>query len=140
MIEQKPKIQVLLADDEAHIRKLMGSVLTSMGCQVVAEAENGDAAVELYRQYKPQITMLDINMPKGDGTSALKRIKAEFPSALVIMVTSLSSMDVVSKCLALGAANYIRKDTPLAEMKTLIKETWAEYLQEIKGGGDEPEV
>lgn len=134
MIEQKTKIQVLLADDEAHIRKFMGRVLTSMGCQVVAEAENGDDAVELYRQYKPQITMLDINMPKSDGVSALTRIKAEFPGALVIMITSLSSMDVVSKCLVLGAANYIRKDTPIAEMKTLIKETWTDYQKEIQGG------
>ena len=134
MTEEKTKIKVLIAEDEAHIRTLIGRALASMGCQVVAEAENGDVAVELYRNHKPQITLLDINMPKADGVSALKRIKAEFPSALVIMITSLSSMDVVKECLALGAANYIRKDTPLAEMKILIKETWLDYLKEIKGG------
>lgn len=134
MTQQKAKIQVLIADDQAHIRTLIGSVLTSMGCEVVAEAENGDTAVELFRRHKPHITLLDINMPKADGVSALKRIMAESPGALVIMITSLSSMDVVKECLALGAANYIRKDTPMAEMKACIKETWMEHLKEIKGG------
>ncbi|GAF91156.1 unnamed protein product, partial [marine sediment metagenome] len=51
----------------------------------------------------------------------------EFPDAFIIMLTSTADMETVENCLAYGAANYIRKDTPIEEMKKIIKETWAIY-------------
>lgn len=127
------KIQVLLADDELHIRMLMKKVMESMNLEVVAEAKNGQEAVQLYRQHKPHIVFMDINMPIMDGKEALKAIKKEFPDSFVIMLTSLSAMDVVKDCLEAGAANYIRKDTPLNELKLYVKESWNEYKQSLKG-------
>ena len=59
--QRKPR--VLLADDEMHLRMLMKTVITSMNCDVVGEAKNGAEAVERYKQTKPDITLLDINMP-----------------------------------------------------------------------------
>ncbi|MDH5525369.1 MAG: response regulator [Desulfobulbaceae bacterium] len=126
------KIRVLLADDEVHIRVLMKRVLESMGVEVVAEAKNGQEAVDLYREKRPHMTFLDINMPLKDGTKALKEIKAEFPEAFVIMLTSLSAMETVKECIAAGAANYIRKDTPLNELKLFVKESWDEYRNSLK--------
>lgn len=128
-MSEKKKIKVLLADDEGHIRTLMKTVFASMGAETVAEASNGKEAVELYRKHKPHITVLDINMPVMDGKEALSVILSEFPDAFVIMLTSLSSMDVVKQCLDAGAANYLRKDTPISEIKKSIKESWVDFGQ-----------
>lgn len=126
------KITVLIADDESHIRILLRKVMESMGCQIVGEAANGSEAVELFRKTQPMLTLLDINMPVMTGKEALSLIIREFPSAIVIMLSSLSAMDIVKDCLELGATNYIRKDTPIAELKLHIKETWNDIIQDRK--------
>ncbi len=119
------KPRVLLADDETHLRILMKTVMTSMNCEIAGEAKNGVEAVELFKIEKPDLLLLDINMPEKTGEEALKEIIGEFPDAFVIMLTSLADMESVERCLTLGAANYIRKDTPLEEIKKTIKDTWA---------------
>ena len=122
---KKPRI--LLADDEAHLRLLMKTVMKSLNCEIVGEAKNGIEAVELFKKEKPDLLLLDINMPIKTGEDALKEIIDEFPDAFIIMLTSTADMETVENCLAYGAANYIRKDTPIEEMKKIIKETWAIY-------------
>jgi len=131
MTERK-KISVLLADDETHIRVLIRQLFISMGAEVVAEAANGEDALAAFIEKKPDITLLDINMPRMNGKDALQKIKEHSPGAFVIMLTSLSAMDVVKQCLDLGAANYIRKDTPTAEIKKFILESWKAYLDTRK--------
>ena len=121
------KIKILLADDEPHIRVLMRTVMESMNAEVVAEAANGEEAVAIYREKKPDMVFLDITMPIMDGKTALKKILAEFPDACVIMLTSMSAMTTVKECLDAGAANYIRKDTPINELKRYIKESWTAF-------------
>ncbi len=120
------KIRVLLADDEAHIRLMLKTVMMSMGAIVVGEAKNGAEAIEFYRREQPHIAFLDINMPIKTGIDALKEIKNEFPDALVMMMTSVADMETIEQCLEAGAANYILKDTPIQELKQMIKETWEE--------------
>jgi len=123
MENRKPR--VVLVDDETHIRMLMRTVMSTMGCEVIGEAANGQEAVDVFRKEKPDLLLLDINMPVKTGEEALKEILAEFPDAFVIMLTSLADIESVQNCLNLGATNYIRKDTPLREIKKIIKETWA---------------
>lgn len=126
---EKKKPRVLLADDESHIRMLIKMVMRAMNCEIVAEATNGREAVELFKKEKPDLLLLDINMPEKTGDEALKEIIADNPDAFVIMLTSVSDMKSVEHCLSLGAANFIRKDTPVEEMKKLIKETWTAFRQ-----------
>jgi len=125
------KIRAMVADDELHIRMLVKQVLKSMNAEITAEARDGNQAVELYRQNKPDLVFLDINMPVKTGVEALKEILAMDPNALVIMLTSVSDMDTVTLCLDAGAANYIRKDTPLEQIKGIIKTTWAEHKKKV---------
>ncbi len=122
------KIRVLLADDENHIRVYMSRVLESMGCEIVASAADGRECIELYRQHRPDITVLDINMPFLSGTEALKSIRDEFPEAFVIMLTSLHTAHIVEECLQAGAAHYIRKDANLNDIRRQIKEAWGARL------------
>ncbi|MEE8483875.1 MAG: response regulator transcription factor [Nitrospinota bacterium] len=133
-MNEKRKVRVLLVDDEMHIRELMKVALKDMNAEVVAEADNGKEALELFRQHKPEITIMDVNMPVMNGLETLKAIKSEFPDAFVIMLTAVSSIKAVQEILELGASGYIRKDTSLPEIKQGIKETWAEYMKEKKQG------
>jgi YesN/AraC family two-component response regulator len=126
---QTKKLRVLIADDESHCRALLKAVLSSMDCEVVGEARNGLEAIELFRSLKPHMMLLDINMPSKTGDEVLSEVLADFPNALIIMLTSVADVDHIDRCLELGASNYIRKDTSLTEMKQLIKETWVTFLQ-----------
>lgn len=116
------KHRVVLVDDEDHIRLLIKTLVLSMNCEVVGEGRNGEEAISLFREKKPDLMLLDINMPLKTGEEALKEILGEFPTARIIMLTSLSDMETVTKCIADGAVNYIRKDTPLQEIKSIISE------------------
>lgn len=129
---EKNKVRVLIADDEPHIRSLIELIVSSLGAEVVAEAENGVEALELYRRFSPDMVMLDINMPKLDGISVLKEIMAINPKTLVIMMTSLNAIDVVKECIDLGARNYILKNVHVNELQKMISETWGEYVADIR--------
>lgn len=122
MTDDKKK-SLLLADDETHIRALIKTIVKGIGIDVVAEASNGAEALEKYKQTRPDILMLDINMPLKTGDEVLREVIAENPDACVIMLTSVSDIGTIGKCIEIGAANYIRKDTPLGEMKAIIRET-----------------
>ena len=130
------RAKVLIADDEPHILKLISTVMSSMNNDVIAQVRNGNEAVEMFKEKKPDITLLDINMPIKDGIVALKEIMADSPDAFVIMMTSVSDMETVEQCIELGASHYIRKDTPISEMKEMVLEAWNEH-NKGKGGRDE---
>ena len=112
--------KVLLTDDEAHIRKFIGLVLKRLGSPVIIEAANGQEAVSLYEKHKPDLVLLDVNMPLMDGVQALTQIMQKDSDALVIMLTSLTNRQTVEQCAALGALDYIRKDLPRDEMIALL--------------------
>ena len=108
--------KVLLIDDEAHIRKFVGLILRKCGSPTVIEAADGAAALALFEQHQPDLVLLDVNMPVMDGLQTLERLMQLDPDAVVVMLTSLTNRQTVEECLRLGAADYIRKDTPREEM------------------------
>lgn len=102
--------RVLIADDMKLMRALLANALTGSGCEVVAEAENGQEAVEKFMEARPDIVFLDIEMPVMSGIDALKKIIAADPDAIVIMATSVDNYDVVDDCMESGATDFVRKD------------------------------
>lgn len=126
------KLRVMIVDDQQSIRSLLSQVITAMGAEVAAEADNGLVAIEKYKAHKPHMVLMDINMPRMDGVDALKAIIKLNPKALVIMLTSLDSGDVVQDCLALGARNFILKSNAPDLIISELKETWKEYLSDLK--------
>ena len=121
---------ILLTDDEAHIRKFIGLVLRKFDNPRILEASDGAQAVAMYREHEPDLVLLDVNMPNLDGVAALAQIRALDPNAVVIMLTSLANRQTVEECLALGAVDYIRKDTPRDEMTARFEEVITECFGE----------
>lgn len=128
---QRPR--VLIADDEKHCRTLLRAILDSMKCEVVAEAKNGEEAVELYREHRPHLMLLDINMPVKTGDVVLQELMREFPDAFIIMLTSVADLESIERCLAHGAVNYILKDNPIDEIKLIIRDSWQLAVQQRAG-------
>ena len=104
--------RVLIVDDSRFFRKSLGKVV-SQDHDVVAFAEDGFDAIYKYRTYQPEIVLLDITMPNKDGKACLKDLLSEDPNAKVIIVSALSSKDIVDECLNLGAYDFIPKDQVL---------------------------
>ncbi len=130
-MKPKKKMRVMIVDDEDHVRKLITTVIKSMNCEIVGEAGNGKEAVSLFRTLKPNMLLLDINMPLKSGKEALADIKKRYPNAFVIMLTSLTDKETVEDCIELGASGFIRKDLPLDEMRDVIKKTWTAYRESL---------
>lgn len=116
---------VLLVDDESHIRKYVGLILRQVAQPTIFEAANGEEALVTYEREKPQLVLLDVNMPHMDGIETLRRLKEIDPACAVIMLTSLANRKTVEDALTLGAVDYLRKDTSKDEMA----KTLAEYFR-----------
>lgn len=112
----------LLVDDEAHIRRYLGLILKGLGVTRVLEASTGDEAVAVFTQEKPPLVLLDINMPGRSGLETLPDLRAVDPDAVIIMLTSLNTRQIVEESAQLGASGYIRKDTPRDEIVRLLQE------------------
>jgi len=115
-------ISCIIVDDEFHIRVFIKSVLKILGLNVAGEAPNGDKGLEIFRELKPDLVFMDINMPVKTGDEALKEMKKLNPFAMIIMLTSVADMETVEHCIKDGADFYIRKDTPVNELKSIITE------------------
>ncbi|MEV4760107.1 response regulator transcription factor [Micromonospora sp. NPDC049559] len=103
-------IPVLLADDEAMIRAGVGAILaTDPEIEVVAEAADGHAAVELVRAHRPRVALLDIRMPRLDGLAAGAQIRRLVPETAVVMLTTFGEDDYIARALGEGASGFLLK-------------------------------
>ena len=114
---------IMLVDDEPHIRKYVSLILRQLGNPTVVQAGNGEEAIAVYQRENPDLVLMDVNMPQMDGIATLKRLKEIDPNAVVVMLTSLANRETIEQALELGAANYIRKDTPREEIAKSLAET-----------------
>jgi len=101
--------RVLVVDDAAFMRKVLGDALASGGHEVVGEAANGAEAVDRFQQLRPELTTLDITMPEKDGLAALAEIMAIDPAARVVMCSALGQESKVLESIKLGAKDFVVK-------------------------------
>ncbi|MFA6286065.1 MAG: response regulator transcription factor [Opitutaceae bacterium] len=118
--------KALIVDDEPHVRKYIGLVLRSIGVTTLVEAANGVEGFAAYQREKPDLVLLDVNMPVQDGLETLRQIRAFDPEASVVMLTSLTTRQTVETAVDQGALHYIRKDTPRDELIALLKQLLSE--------------
>ena len=101
--------KILIVDDAMFMREVIRGILTQGGYSELLEAEDGAAAVELYRRELPALVILDITMPKMDGIETLRQIKEMDPQAKVVMCSAIGQEKQIMNALALGASEYIVK-------------------------------
>jgi CheY-like chemotaxis protein len=109
MHQSRKKMNIVVADDDSTTCRVLRLLLHEHGHLVVAEAHDGEKAVELCETHKPDIAFLDIDMPRLDGHSAAERIRQSMPGIGMIMVTAQPTLDNVQKALQHGASGFVVK-------------------------------
>lgn len=99
----------MVADDSDAIRLVLRDILAIGKHTVVAEAVNGEEAVELFFENSPDILLLDLAMPKKDGLTVLKEIIEKNPQAKVVLITASDDQKIITQCLQIGAVSCISK-------------------------------
>lgn len=115
-------IRVLLVDDQAMVRTGLGMVLEAEpDISVIAEAEDGAAAVRAAKLERPDVVLMDVRMPEMDGIRATERITAELPEIRVIVLTTFDLDDYVYGALRAGASGFLLKDAPPDDLVAAIR-------------------
>ncbi|MCK5707292.1 MAG: response regulator [Candidatus Aureabacteria bacterium] len=118
--------KILLVDDAPVIRLMLKDILSFHGYTVIGEANNGNEAVKLYKELKPDLVTMDIIMPEKDGIEALRDILISDPNARVVMVTAIDQRESLIKAIRLGAVDYIVKPFEEDRVISAIKKAFGE--------------
>jgi two-component system NarL family response regulator len=115
-------IQIMIVDDHAIVRQGLAALLkTVAGFSVVAESADGEEAVALYRQHRPDVTLMDLRLPKLNGVEAIARIRGEFPLARIIVLTTFDGDEDIYRAMQAGAKGYLLKGMDLAELTDAVR-------------------
>jgi DNA-binding NarL/FixJ family response regulator len=109
-------VRVLIADDHTMVREGLRWALEHGGLDVVGEAADGQEAVEMAEQHRPDVVLMDLSLPVLSGAAATKRIRALIPGTSVLVLSMLSDETAVSSALDAGAAGYLVKDCTTSEI------------------------
>ena len=114
--------RILLADDHQMFRTGVANLLMKeAGFEVIGEAKDGNEAVRLACQLRPDVVVMDISLPIIDGISATRKILSEFPEAQILALSSFETEDYVVNMLRAGAKGYVLKEAPIEELILAIK-------------------
>lgn len=115
-------VRVLIAEDQAMVRGALSALLSLEGdIEIVGEVSRGDEVVPAVLDTHPDVTLLDIEMPGGDGLTAAAALRERFPSCRVIIVTVFGRAGYLRRAMESGAVGFLLKDAPAAELATAIR-------------------
>jgi DNA-binding NarL/FixJ family response regulator len=110
-------VTVVVADDQSAVREGLVLLLGTLpGITVAGQAADGEAAVDLVAATRPQVVLMDLNMPRCDGVTATARITAEYPGTRVVVLTTYADNESIISALRAGALGYLTKDATRAEI------------------------
>jgi DNA-binding NarL/FixJ family response regulator len=142
----KIPIRLLLADDHRMLRETLKRSMLDEGFDVVGEASDGQEAIELAEELRPDVILMDVTMPEVDGVEATRRIVERTPDARIVMLTMHADQDVIAAAIRAGASGYLVKDCSFEEVAATVREAIsgevsqevaASMLREAKGLVDE---
>jgi NarL family two-component system response regulator LiaR len=123
-MSEKLLVRVLISDDHAIVREGLRALITSEpGMEVVGEAADGVEAVQRARELRPDVILLDLQMPRKNGIEAIGEIKAENPDARILVLTSFAEDEKVFPAIKAGALGYLLKDSSPQELLEAIRDT-----------------
>jgi DNA-binding NarL/FixJ family response regulator len=115
-------LRIIVADDQASVREGLVLLLGGLpGIEVVASAANGEQAIELVAEHRPDAILLDLHMPVLDGTEATRRLSAEYPRVAVVVLTTYVDDTSVLEALRAGARSYLTKDADHTEIASALR-------------------
>jgi DNA-binding NarL/FixJ family response regulator len=109
-------LRVVIADDHPFYRQGLARLLTQSGVEVVGQASNGLAAIELVEQTAPDVAVIDLNMPGMSGIEVTRRLNERMPASKVLVVSVSAQEDDVTEAILAGASGYVLKDGPVEEV------------------------
>jgi DNA-binding NarL/FixJ family response regulator len=122
MTDETPLIRILSVDDHPLLRTGIGALIaTQPDMRLIAEAANGNEAVQLYRELRPDVTLMDLQMPDMSGLDAIIAIKSEDPCARIIVLTTYSGDVLAQRALKAGAQAYVLKSLVRTEILDTIR-------------------
>ena len=113
-------LRILVVDDSLSMRIIARTIVTSLGHEVVGDAEDGKVALKKYLQLKPDVVLLDLVMPRFDGKKTLKKLREVDPNANIIICSSLGSEGDIEFCLREGAKFYLQKPYEVEGIKNAL--------------------
>lgn len=126
MSNKSNPIRILIADDHVIVRQGLVALLEQEAdLSVVAQAGDGFEAVQLFRQYQPDVTLMDLRMPHLDGVAAIMAIRAEFARARIVVLTTYDSEEDIYRGLRAGAGGYLLKDADPEQVFAAIRTVFA---------------
>ncbi len=130
-----PALRVVIAEDEALIRMDLAEMLGELGYDVVGEAGDGETAIRLAEELRPDLVILDVKMPELDGISAAERI-SEAQIAPVVMLTAFSQRELVERASDAGAMGYLVKPFTQSDLLPAIEMAVARFAQIVALEGE----
>ena len=116
------EIKILIAEDQQLVRRAFSMMLTmEADLKVVAQAADGAEAIQLSRQWRPDIVLMDLQMPRVGGIGAIKRILEDLPDTKIIVLTTFDTDEMVFEAISAGARAYLLKDSSEAEILETIR-------------------
>jgi DNA-binding NarL/FixJ family response regulator len=113
-------VRLLIADDHEVIRTGLATLLAGTGIEIVAEAATGKEAIERAQECNPDVILLDIRMPDGDGLSTLEKLRTVVPDSYVVMLSTYDNPTYIARAVALGASDYVLKGSSRDDLVTTI--------------------
>jgi DNA-binding NarL/FixJ family response regulator len=121
-----PQIRVFSVDDHPLLREGIGALINNQPDMVlVGEAATGGEAIQLFRKHQPDVTLMDLRLPDISGIDALIAIRAEFPEARIIILTTFEGDVEIQRALQAGARGYVLKNMPPSELLDVIRQVQA---------------
>jgi two-component system, NarL family, response regulator len=123
----KPRIRVLIADDHGVVREGLVSMIlrNKADMTLVGEASNGREAIDLWKEHRPDVTLLDLRMPEVDGVDAIKEIRALDEKARIVVLTTFDGDEDIYRAIQAGAKGYLLKDVPREALMDCIRRVYA---------------
>jgi DNA-binding NarL/FixJ family response regulator len=122
-MSNRPPIRVFSVDDHPLLREGIAALINNQpDMALVAEAENGAEAIQIFKQQLPDVTLLDLRLPDMSGIDVLIAIRSEFPKARIIMLTTFEGDVEIQRALQAGARGYLLKNMPPAELLDVIRQ------------------